>query len=358
MSERPQPDLTARSVAVVLAGQHHSGGYVACPTYPTYRYAWLRDGAWCAHAMDRSGERSSAAAFHDFVSRTVLENRALFDAAITPGRHGNVLAAPPPTRYTLTGQVEPPGSEQWPNFQLDGYGTWLWTLAEHVRAGQRLTEQQREAARLVAAYLRETGTSRCYDCWEEHREQRHTATLGAVIAGLMAAADLLDEPNLARAADEFGTLLFDRHVRSGSFVKHDATDLVDASLLWLGTPFGIVEPTGDLMRRTTDRVARELTGPTGGLRRYLGDTFYGGGEWVLLTAWLGWHFAATGDLDGAHRQRDWIHAVATAEGDLPEQVTTAPQDPAMVRAWQDRWGPVATPLLWSHAMYLLLTSSL
>jgi len=38
---------------------------------------------------------------------------------------------------------------------------------------------------------------------------------------------------------------------------------------------------------------------------------------------------------------------------LPEQVTVASQFPDEVEPWLERWGPVATPLLWSHAMFLI-----
>jgi hypothetical protein len=30
----------------------------------------------------------------------------------------------------------------------------------------------------------------------------------------------------------------------------------------------------------------------------------------------------------------------------------------MVEPWQRKWGPVATPLLWSHAMYLVLVDAI
>jgi len=32
----------------------------------------------------------------------------------------------------------------------------------------------------------------------------------------------------------------------------------------------------------------------GGVHRYATDTYYGGGEWVLLTAWLGWYYTKIG----------------------------------------------------------------
>jgi GH15 family glucan-1,4-alpha-glucosidase len=105
------------------------------------------------------------------------------------------------------------------------------------------------------------------------------------------------------------------------------------------------------------RVSDELVGPTGGVRRYLGDTFYGGGEWIVLTAWLAWYRAATGQRDQAARGLAWIQASATPDL-LPEQRTEAAQYPEMVTPWVERWGPVATPLLWSHAMYLVLCANL
>ncbi|MFD2415659.1 glycoside hydrolase family 15 protein [Amycolatopsis pigmentata] len=337
------------SVQVILSGQHSGGGYVACPTFPTYDYAWLRDGAWCAYAAGLHGHDDSAAAFHRFIARTVKANANLFsgESEFTP-----------PTRYTLTGQVEKPGREPWPNFQLDGYGTWLWVLGNHIQRGHRPTSEELDAAKRVARYLQVAGSSRCYDCWEEHSERRHTSTLGAVIAGLAMAAELFDDQGMADAAARFRTTLFGEHVRAGSFVKHDATDAVDASLLWLATPLAVVAPDDPVMVRTAQRVADELTGPAGGVRRYLGDTYYGGGEWVLLTAWLGWHYATLGDFTGATGRLRWVEAAFTVDGRLPEQLLTHPQSAKMVAPWIDKWGPVATPLLWSHAMHLILVASL
>jgi isomaltose glucohydrolase len=348
------PEPIAVSLEVIRAGQDSRGGYVACRTYPTYCYAWLRDGAFCAYAMGLYGRYGSVAAFHRFIAETVLRNSDLFDAAITAGAQAPRQAHMPPTRYTLTGDLEKLGREPWPNFQLDGYGTWLWALGQHIPNGHSLAGDERAAVELVAHYLRAVGTSSCYDCWEEYAQWRHTSTLAAVIAGLATAAELLDDPSMAGTAADIRALLLTEHVRAGSFTKHNGTDTVDASLLWLATPFNVVPAADPVMSRTVQRVTEELTGPTGGLRRYLGDTFYGGGEWILLTAWQGWHLAALGDLDGARRHLAWVEATATPDGYLPEQITTAPQAAEMVAPWVDRWGPVATPLLWSHAMHLVL----
>jgi len=50
---------------------------------------------------------------------------------------------------------------------------------------------------------------------------------------------------------------------------------------------------------------------------------------------------------------DWIEAAA-ADGLLPEQLQDHVQSPYMLEFWQAKWGQTATPLLWSHAMHVVL----
>ena len=104
--------------------------------------------------------------------------------------------------------------------------------------------------------------------------------------------------------------------------------------------------------RIARSIRRELSGPGGGIYRYRGDTYYGGGQWLLLTSSLAWHDAVSGHGNGIDLQA-WVRAQAHPNGDLPEQVTEAPQDTTMIDPWVRRWGPIATPLLWSHAMYVI-----
>ena len=44
-----------------------------------------------------------------------------------------------PTRYTLDGELEPE-VDDWPNFQLDGYGTWLWALLAWLIEGRGIVK--------------------------------------------------------------------------------------------------------------------------------------------------------------------------------------------------------------------------
>jgi len=56
--------------------------------------------------------------------------------------------------------------------------------------------------------------------------------------------------------------------------------------------------------------------------------------------------------------RDWITAQATPDGHLPEQVAHHLLDASYYDGWVEKWGTSASPLLWSHAMYLILDAAI
>ena len=102
------------------------------------------------------------------------------------------------------------------------------------------------------------------------------------------------------------------------------------------------------------RVRETLQAADGGVHRYAADSYYGGGLWILLTAGLGEVLVAQGDISGAAEILRWIESHASPEGNLPEQVPCHLNVPELYGPWEKRWGPVASPLLWSHAAYLRL----
>ncbi len=351
--------LARRSVEVLKRGQGASGALVASPAFPTYAYAWLRDGAFCAHALDVAGEAEAAAAFHAWAARSIEAHRSMIESVMARVVRGETpsSAEMPPARYTLDGRLESgDDDEPWPNFQIDGYGMWLWALEQHL-AGRRPDDAMLSTVRLVARYLECCWRLKCFSCWEEYDDGEHAATLAAVVAGIESAGRLLGDDDVMGSAEPIRSRLLESYIFDGRFRRGPADDRLDGSLLWLAGPFGVL-PTDDARVVETIRaIHRDLVGPSGGVYRYLGDTYYGGGEWLLLASSLAWHEAAVGNRTVARELQDWVRAQARPNGDLPEQVTGAAQDPAMVAPWVVRWGPVATPLLWSHAMYLIAESA-
>jgi GH15 family glucan-1,4-alpha-glucosidase len=346
-------DLLQQSIDIILSNQHASGAYIACPNFPTYHYSWFRDGSFIAYAMDIAGRHASAALFHQWAADAINRRSGVVRNALELAALGAPLIpeAVLHTRYTLSG--EEAAGEAWPNFQLDGFGTWLWSMAQHLRmSGTALPEEWGRAAGLVAQYLAALWQRPCYDCWEEFPDQVHTHTLAAVYGGLSAHASLTGARH-EQALQAIGSFLENSAAGAGYFVKYAGDDRVDASLIGLSTPYRVVAPQDPRMSETVARIERTLY-QGGGLHRYIADTYYGGGEWVLLAGWLGWYYAETGQIDKACSLLTWMESQADELGRLPEQTPAHLIDPGSYDPWVKRWGPVATPLLWSHAMYIVL----
>lgn len=349
----PSVDRDA-DVRFLLEHQHPSGAYVASPDFSQYPYGWVRDGAFVAHALDAVGEHASAARFHAWVAEAVLgmepdvRSQLAARADGRPVEHARML----PARFLLDGGVE---AGDWPDFQVDGYGQWLWSLGAHVR--QTLPAGRlRDAATLVAEYLTSFWDEPCYDAWEEGRTQQHTSTMASAAAGLRAAVQLLGTEHAGSAETAWAGVRA-RCVVDGVFVKAFGRRDVDASLVWLATPFELVVDDDPVFRRTLARIEDELL-VDGGLLRYRADTFYGGGAWTLLTAGLAWHHARAGRVEGARALLAWVDAQRRPGGGLPEQVPVATTDSWFLDWWTRRWGPSAAPLLWSHAMVVLARATL
>jgi GH15 family glucan-1,4-alpha-glucosidase len=82
------------------------------------------------------------------------------------------------------------------------------------------------------------------------------------------------------------------------YAKSNENADVDASTLWLSTPFRVVEPTDPSFARTVTTIEEQLS-LVGGVRRYPTDVFFGSGAWPVLTASLGWHYLTIGDLEAS-----------------------------------------------------------
>lgn len=356
-------DLYQRSIEIILENQSPSGGYIASPNFPTYHYCWFRDGSFIAYAMDLAGEHKSAYRFHQWVAERVNERKDLVRASIIKVRSGEKLTEAEilHTRYRLDGTDGEPGN--WPNFQLDGFGTWLWALNEHRKLNPaiELSQELLSAAELVADYLSELWMLPCYDCWEEFPDNIHPHTLAAIYGGLQAHAELTGRSHQSVTDTIQNQLLADTKL-FGHFVKFPNSLAVDASLIGLAVPYGVIALDDPIMLKTIGYIESTIMHENG-LHRYAEDSYYGGGAWVLLTAWLGWYYIELAkkrpDLNDELQQKikackTWIEARSQDGFALPEQIAENLNVPSYYSTWVERWGNIASPLLWSHAKYIIL----
>ena len=355
-------ELAESSIALIERLQDASGAYPASPTFSAYRgYCWFRDGAFIADGMSAAGRVESANAFFDWCARIVVDRAEAITAIVARAAAGDPSPDRDmlPTRFTYAGTD---GPDDWWDFQLDGYGTWLWAVVEHAdRHGIDLARWH-PAIVLTVDYLVSSWSRPCFDWWEENEDQVHVSTLGCIAAGLRAAArtDVIDPLRLTASTTAVADILSvveSRGTHDGHLAKWLGSAEVDASLLSVVSPLGLFPVSTELGRATVAAVEAALAVSTG-VHRYLMDTFFGGGQWPLLTCFLGLADAAAGDTDRAMDCLRWAASTANAAGELPEQVGDDLLDPAFVDEWVERWGPVAQPLLWSHAMYVRLAVEL
>jgi GH15 family glucan-1,4-alpha-glucosidase len=354
-SERWSP-LVERSVRLLREHQDPGGAWPASPGFAPYQYSWFRDGSLIAEGASAAGMHAETDRFHAWCARVLEREEPAVDAVVTALAAGDQPEDSDylPARYNLDGTRH---EDDWWNFQVDGYGTWLWTLERHLARTGGTVAPYAQAIRVAVRYLVATGTDTCRDWWEENRDQTHVTTLAGVSAGLLAAVrmsdpDLLPRDLLLRAvavSDSCVELIRSRGTRNGHLVKWlDGTD-VDASLLAVAALYDVLPVDDPLVTATVREIEARLV--DGGVHRYEADTFYGGGQWPVLAALLAIHRVRVGDADGAADLLDWITTTADDDLLLPEQ--TAPLlAPQVLDEWLERWGPSAHPLLWSHGMLL------
>ncbi len=341
------------SIKIIKNNQTSSGAYIASPNFPTYKYCWFRDGSFISYSMDVVGQQDSASHYHNWAATCIINRAEIITRAISKAHNNrrHRIQDYLHTRYNLDGSDV--ADRGWGNFQLDGFGTWLWALGEHVlQYGGSLLENWALAASLIANYLKNLWDYPCYDCWEEFPNRVHPYTLAAIFGGLQAYSKISGQ-NFDSTLCSIRQHVIDNYVIKHHFTKFSDSFDVDANLLGLSTPYNLVTPDHPLMQATTAQIENELY-DGGGIHRYKADTFYGGGEWLLLTSWLGWYYTEVGKYDQARIMLEWVERQADRNGYLPEQVPTNLNNPNDYEPWVKRWGTIANPLLWSHAMYLLL----
>jgi GH15 family glucan-1,4-alpha-glucosidase len=358
--------LASRSCDLLREHRAPGGAWPASPHFAPYRYSWFRDGSFIAEGASAAGLLDEADRFHAWCRDVLERERPAVDAVLAALAAG---AQPDdaeylPARYRLDGTRQ---VDDWWNFQVDGYGTWLWALERHLFRAHRsdvvpygepyagpYAGPYAAGIETAVRYLTATGTGTCRDWWEENRDETHVTTLAGVAAGLRAAVRMgtLPPPLAARAvevAERCASLIRTEGVRDGHLVKWLGGTEVDASLLAVAAVYDVLRLDDPLVTATVTVIEARLV--DGGVHRYEADTFYGGGQWPVLAALLAWHHSRAGNVERAAALLDWAGRTADADLLLPEQVAPL-LAPAVLDEWVDRWGPSAHPLLWSHGMFL------
>ncbi|WP_264852259.1 glycoside hydrolase family 15 protein [Clostridium omnivorum] len=341
-----------------MTNQHSSGSYVASPNFSTYNYCWLRDGSFTAYSMDLYGEFNSSIKFFNWANVLIEKQQDKLKKILDMKKRGDILLNDDylPTWFMLDGNN---CDEEWPNFQLDGYGEWLWALSQHLKLAENDNDiaKYKKSIDVATEYLCCFWNYPCFNCWQEDGEKIHTSTLAAIYGGLNSINEYLNDSYIESTLKDIKQYVLDNCIEDNRLKKCTDLNSTDANLLWAATPFKLFKVNDLIIKNTVNIIEKELV-HEGGVHRYPEDTYYGGGEWTILSAWLGLYYCEINEVEKAGKMLRWIESKANINGELAEQVLDNVNDDYYINKWESLWGEVASPLLWSHAMYLILLNSI
>jgi GH15 family glucan-1,4-alpha-glucosidase len=340
-----------RALVVLKQLQADTGGMLAAPATlsPAYSYVWLQDLAADVRAFTACGYYQEARAALGFVA-----------------------------------SVQKPDGDWWVTYRGDGRpfklwdhgsewmgGHWLGAVGAYFAAtGDRAAvrawwPQIRKACGFMVAQIGPDGLiGPCVDLWETYRDQSWTYTNGTFVGGLEASAAIArslgedtDAAAWQAAAGRIRSALrtraiarpggwFGKGVRPGSPIADPA---IDASVLGLAWPNGVVSADDPAMQATVARVRARLLQPGGGVQRWQGDGWYGGQGWVELTDWLALVAHRGGDAALASRLHTANVERAYSTGSLQ-----------LGEVFDERTGTFtsAFPLGWPEAQFVLTSLAL
>jgi glucoamylase len=335
----------------------------------TYSYAWPRDGALVAHALNLAGYQDFPRAFFQFCDRALEKEGYLLHKYNADGTLASSWLP-----WVRNGKKVLP-------IQEDETALVLWSLWQHFDCFNDvyfIKPLYRSMICTIGDFLdvfRDQETSLplpSYDLWEE-RYGVSSWNVAATWAGLEAAANFTESfGEIERAAryrqvakeikksvekylwqpdqQYFARLLY----RDESDVWQVDT-VVDASIagFW---KFGMYAPDDPKMVTSMQRIQKRLWVKTdvGGVARYEDDHYHQvsqdtdavpGNPWFICTLWLAEWYSAIAhtpeELKSALDLLKWVTKHALPSGVLAEQVHPYTGEPLSV-----------SPLTWSHAAYV------
>jgi GH15 family glucan-1,4-alpha-glucosidase len=363
--------LYKRSLLLMRAHLDNAGGFIASLDSDivaihrdTYSYIWPRDGAMAALAFTSAGFTDVAAKFFRFCHEIIGDDGYFSHKYLPDGSLGS-------TWHAL---IDAQGNLQLP-IQEDETASVLYALWKFYETAGNIEFVEKIYDRLVvkaADFLvnyRDPKThlpKPTFDEWEE-KVGVFTSTVAGVVAALDAAArfakvffDGTRRDRLAEAAAETKEAMIEylydpeqKRFIKGILPNGERDLTVDSSVTTIYA-YKILDAKDSRVKNTMDAIASNLWVKTdvGGLARYKNDLYrrmsaeVPGNPWFIATLRLArWHIQkanAKSDLAAALDIIRWVTQHALPSGALSEQLDPYTGKPIS-----------ATPLLWSHAEYVL-----
>ena len=309
-----------------------------------YFYVWPRDAAFTCMAADILGVDSIQENFFSWC----------LDRAEGFSRNGIFYE-----------KYYPNGLKALWNFQPDQTGSVLVALWHHYKNKKRRSSKFHDLVDIAAngicnVWEQSHFTVVINDLWEERfcfpdLDENFSYSLAACVGGLECANEFLPTKRWIKTATAMRNRLDEHYMDffARSFGKIPDRR-IDASMMGLVYPFQVYAADDPRMVATIGEIEKKLA-INGGIHRYEHDEYdgwmyetthrkKGAGAWPLLNFWLSIYYSVKGDPERARNYYTWV---LKRTGDhIPEQI------------FENDIQVSVSPLLWSHAMFILASSHL
>ncbi len=364
--------LCRRSLLVMRTHTDNGGAVVASGDSSilqsgrdTYSYCWPRDSAYVVLAFLETGHTTISRSFHKFAQETLTDDGYLLHKYRTDRSLGSSWHP-----WVRDGRAQPP-------IQEDETAITLIALGRHYELThdvEFIEEMYNPYIRRVADFLARYRDKKTklplpsHDLWEE-RVGAFTYTSSVVYAALTTAASFAKLLGKEVSCRRWGTAA--EEVRDGimrTLVSQDGRaakcivsshgeqsldETVDVSSFYGLFRFGVLPPDDPILERVYERTCAALTTDVEGIgiARYDGDRYFAhhdaaSNPWVVTTCWVAEYEIARAkdlqDLEMPRRRLEWMKRRANEAGLFAEQYHPVTHAPTSV-----------TPLIWSHAQYIL-----
>lgn len=334
----------------------------------TYSYVWPRDGAYIAHALDRTGYSDVAERFFTFLSERLerggyLMHKYCADGTLGSSWHpwmqGGVARLPIQEDETAL-----PLFLLWRHYEIDHNVEFIESLYNPFIE---------KAANFLCDYIQaEYGLPQnSYDLWEE-KYGISTYTASCVYGGLIAAAHFANMLGKEEAVRTYSAVaqrmqrailehLYDS--KRGMFLKHihasDTEDpvydhTIDLSSFFGPLYFGVIDVDDERIDKAFAVIEAQLRvhSQSDGYVRYERDNYYtmqdagSPNPWVITTLWVAQYLIMKAkkltDLERPYEILQWTCVHATKGGVLAEQIHPHTGEHLST-----------APLIWSHAEFVV-----
>ncbi|RLV48924.1 glycoside hydrolase family 15 protein [Nocardioides mangrovicus] len=343
-----RPAVIRSLVTLRMLTHAETGGIVAAPTTSLpeqiggernwdYRYVWLRDASLTLHALLSAGRRSAAELWRDWLLRAVAGDPEDLQIMYTVDGGRDL---PERTLDHLPGYLGSApvriGNGAVRQRQSDVLGEVMTALDLARRAGIQETTDSWALQRTLVEELAQHWDRRDHGLWEIRGKQRHFTHSGVMVwCAFDRAVKAVEEFGLDGPVERWRTLrekVHDTVMRRGfdpernTFVQHDETTEVDASLLVLPS-VGFIDGRDPRMLGTIAAVEQDLM-RDGFLLRYRTQSGVDGlagdeNPFLACSFWLVAAYARAGRVDDAQRLMRRLVGLANDVGLLSEEYDPA-----------------------------------